>query len=801
MFQFFLNPWMLAGLLGIGLPLIAHLLSRRRFDVVEWGAMQFLNPSRKTRRRLRLEELLLLLLRTGLITAIVLSVTRPWIPGGWLSGFRSSGSRTVVLVIDGSNSMSRADGVSSLHQNALRRATEFLQTLNGDDSVAVVDARDQPNAIISAPLKDLKVVADEIRKIPAPAGSFAVLSALEKALAILGRSSAASREIVVFTDGQGNNWKTQQESDWTRFDDLLKFPAVRPGVWVVDVGTAAGPVRGNVAVGKIQLSREMTVPGFPLRIQATISNSSDTEVSLPVRLLLDGQSLAGQQRKISVPSGSETQLEFDYTLRTQGSHVLSVEAVTTDDAWTVDDIGHVAVHVAKSLPILLINGTASTAPADRDTFFAELAFSSSQEGVPWVAARVLDAAEVQPEDFKSVAAVICCNVSRLSPSVSAALEQFAAKGSGVMISSGPGNTTEAFKSCFVQSGLISSVEAGRIREAGPAATDLVRVAPLSIQPGWLERFRSDPSRSFLKASFQQWTLFRITPQAAETGSPLLKKSDDSADAATREKSFAGTGSNPSTGAAAAQKPVVLAQLASGDPLILEMQHGKGLVLLMTTTLDRQWNDLPSRSDFVPFLHEAVFHIASARSHRNVDFGESLVMQISAGTETDAVSADSANKPAVASGDPDAGLVQALSSEDFQFRFVFPDGREQLVAAAEGDIERTGILSGAAIPGIYRGSLLHRQEVVAEDVFVVNYDHSEDRYLSLTQDDVARLATNDRVRFTRSLEELTERMYGNESVTELWAVLLILFLLFLVAELCLTRRVILRGYGGEALSQN
>ncbi|MFN9719677.1 MAG: BatA domain-containing protein, partial [Planctomycetota bacterium] len=113
MFQFLTNPWLLFGLFGIALPVVAHLLSRRRFDIVEWGAMQFLNPSRKTRRRLKLEEMLLLLLRIGLICLLVFAVARPIVPSGWFGGFRSAGSRTVVLVIDGSNSMSRSDGVST----------------------------------------------------------------------------------------------------------------------------------------------------------------------------------------------------------------------------------------------------------------------------------------------------------------------------------------------------------------------------------------------------------------------------------------------------------------------------------------------------------------------------------------------------------------------------------------------------------------------------------------------------------------------------------------------------------------
>ncbi|MGE4001441.1 MAG: BatA domain-containing protein, partial [Planctomycetaceae bacterium] len=63
----FLNAVMLLGLAGAALPVLVHLLSRRNYDVVAWGAMQFLELGRRTRRRIRLEELLLLLLRIGLM--------------------------------------------------------------------------------------------------------------------------------------------------------------------------------------------------------------------------------------------------------------------------------------------------------------------------------------------------------------------------------------------------------------------------------------------------------------------------------------------------------------------------------------------------------------------------------------------------------------------------------------------------------------------------------------------------------------------------------------------------------------
>ena len=89
MLQFFMNPLMLIGLAGVALPVLAHLLSRRKFDVVNWGAMQFLNPSRKTRQKMRLEELLLLLVRIGIIALLGFALARhslaeeaqaPWHP-------------------------------------------------------------------------------------------------------------------------------------------------------------------------------------------------------------------------------------------------------------------------------------------------------------------------------------------------------------------------------------------------------------------------------------------------------------------------------------------------------------------------------------------------------------------------------------------------------------------------------------------------------------------------------------------------------------------------------------------------
>ena len=60
-----MHPEMLAlGALAISVPIIIHLLNRRRFKEVDWAAMEFLlDAEQKNKKRVRLEHWILLLLR------------------------------------------------------------------------------------------------------------------------------------------------------------------------------------------------------------------------------------------------------------------------------------------------------------------------------------------------------------------------------------------------------------------------------------------------------------------------------------------------------------------------------------------------------------------------------------------------------------------------------------------------------------------------------------------------------------------------------------------------------------------
>ena len=102
------NSALLWGTLLFVVPLIIHLLNRRRYKVMRWAAQDFLLQAfQQTRRRLTLESLLLLLLRCLLIILLALALARPFVPSSNPLAIFTPSQRSVVLVVDTSYSMTR----------------------------------------------------------------------------------------------------------------------------------------------------------------------------------------------------------------------------------------------------------------------------------------------------------------------------------------------------------------------------------------------------------------------------------------------------------------------------------------------------------------------------------------------------------------------------------------------------------------------------------------------------------------------------------------------------------------------
>jgi hypothetical protein len=230
--------------------------------------------------------------------------------------------------------------------------------------------------------------------------------------------------------------------------------------------------------------------------------------------------------------------------------------------------------------------------------------------------------------------------------------------------------------------------------------------------------------------------------------------------------------------------IVAARLDTEDPLLISRRFGRGAVVLMTSAVDADWSTLPAKPDFVPLLHEIVFHLASGRAARNVDVGTPLVLPV----------------------------PQEFRVDEYAF---YGPGDTQFDAQPGGDELRPLVrLNDTRLPGIYElrphsTTKAHGQRPVgqaqrpvgqaqppveiARETFVVNFDRGESDLTSLNEAERGQLEAGNRMQFIATQQQLREQMFADNSRTEFWQMLLFVFLGILVIEVVMTRRLVQGGH--------
>lgn len=139
----FLNPALLLGLIAAAIPILLHLLNLRRLRTIEFSTLTFLKELQRTRiRRLKIRQLLLMVLRTLLVMLLVLAFARPTLKGSIMGSIGSHGKTTIVLLIDDSFSMTASDQQGELLKQAKQTALAIVGLLKEGDEVSLVKFSD-----------------------------------------------------------------------------------------------------------------------------------------------------------------------------------------------------------------------------------------------------------------------------------------------------------------------------------------------------------------------------------------------------------------------------------------------------------------------------------------------------------------------------------------------------------------------------------------------------------------------------------------------------------------------------------
>jgi hypothetical protein len=790
---------MLIGLTAVAIPPIIHLLNRRRYDVVDWGAMQFLKIGEVTRRRLMLEELLLMLLRMGLIAVLVLGLAAPALTEpvlNWWAGVTGTSPTQVkgarpnydfVLIFDGSASMSYSpnDDGQTLHDAAKKWAMDFVGDLIPGDRVAVLRAGQQVTELQAEPSLDLERVRDKISTVPPPEGGVDWPAAVERAAALLAKNKRPERAVILLSDGQRYGWANPETRDrWTLLAGKLglKKPDARglPALYYINLDperkdTDEPP---NWALGPLEVSKPVVPLGQEVRFRCTLELRGQKEDYHPpyrLSLWIDGKA-AGElkpPRRAKVDHGRvkvpfEFRHRFDAEHYRAGSHLIAVqlevdpppdkrpEGYVVRDRIPADNRREFSLEVLESLPVLIVDGDPDPRPPHRGSDFLRIALTPRPErekdAVSAVQARVVSIDEFNAAQLLG---------PRPAPEgVAAPADREAGRPRVLILSNVAKLSSEQQQAVdqFLADGGGVLVTLGDRVQAGPYNDELFRAGR-----GWL------PAKLVGIEGDEEDLKKALRPGPSTHPAltiPLTLSGADLADARFPRWWKIAPPSREEPG-------LVVAPLRSAleeHPFLVERPYRAGRVLLCAVPLDSSWNaNVTDLQSFVPLAHELVYYLARARSAEyNLAAGQPLRWRLD-------------------SGAPQAGFTMQPPG-DKKPRPLTTDQPDDTSLPARIDPQPRGALlvyEKTRETGVYRLGTPEGQTVN----YVVQPDDKESDLTPCSADDRDAVAgqigvkyEDDRARMIAALTPTGQRM-------EVWWWFLIGIVLLLCAEVWMTRRMV------------
>ena len=218
-----LQPWVLAALPAVLLPVIIHLINQRRHRSVPWGAMMFLVSARRMHKGMaRLRYVLIMLLRMLAIGLLLFAAGRP-LASGRLGGMGLSRPDATVVILDRSASMEAQDLVTgeSRRSTALGKLADLLEQRGFGSQLVLIDsATEEPQELEEpASLLDLPQTGGTATSADVPA-------LLESALAVLDAGEAGRADVWICSDLAENDW----DANGGRWASLRQSFAALPGV-------------------------------------------------------------------------------------------------------------------------------------------------------------------------------------------------------------------------------------------------------------------------------------------------------------------------------------------------------------------------------------------------------------------------------------------------------------------------------------------------------------------------------------------------------------------------------------------
>lgn len=413
----FLNPLVLFGLAAASIPVLLHLLNLRKLKIIEFSTLAFLKELQKTKiRKLKLKQILLLILRTLLIIFIVFAFARPTLQQSFGS-FGAHAKTSVVIVVDNSFSMDISDERGVRLKQAKDAAQSIIGALQDGDEVSLILMANLDDKRFFEFTRNFSLLKEEVNKIPISYTVAKLESGLRLASTILSQSKNINKEVYVITDAQKNIIDEEVKDSLKLFTPSVMLYAVPIGL-----GSVAG--ERNLSVDSLNVLTRIFETEKPVEVEGRIRNSGrDDAKGVIVSLKFNGDRVA--QRAVDIPAGETRVLSLSANPHNRG--IVRAEIEVEGDALEADNHRYFGFVIPDAPKIALVG-------SNSDTKFLNLALLPENQNS---GALVLLATEqLSGVNLAEFSTIFLVNIPQFSQTESSRLQNYVQNGGSIFVFAG-----------------------------------------------------------------------------------------------------------------------------------------------------------------------------------------------------------------------------------------------------------------------------------------------------------------------------------------------------------------------------
>jgi hypothetical protein len=601
----FIHAGLAAGAALAALPVILHLFMRQTPKHVIFPALRLIRERQKrSRKKLRIRNWLLLLARMAVISLMALALARPRIYSQTSLGDQEVPT-ALGLVFDTSLSMGYRERDKTRLDEAKERAFDILKKTPDSSQVFVVDSAEPGVPIGLSPAAARK----RIEGLTLRATSYPLNTALGLVYSAVADSERPRHEVYVLTDLARSAWDRN-----SKIDGLDKIQKVKTGVATYVLKLTPEEIR-DVAIVEAEPTSRVVSAGDSVEIQVKLRSRGPATTRL-VELFFnaDGDETTAKeqgstkkeikkgQQQVQIQPNGESECRFLLPKLPAGSdlHQGHVHIGGGTDPLVADDDRYFTFKVQPAPKVLLVSDLAI------DSEFVALAIDPNPTGSEAGTPRFCHAERLTTEQFESrsdevmkdCACIFLLNVERLGETTWERLNRYVHDGGGLVVGLGHRPTPANYNGQAASQLLPATL--GQRQDPKPLMTNFGKVTDYTHP--LFRRFgkEMDPVLSQVPV-YHYWS---------------ITKPEDSR---------------------------VLMEFADSHPALVERTfHGPkaGRVLLWTTPLSRRsdrdlnpdfaWNEFPL-PDYWPFyaiMLQTVPYLAGTSSERlTEEAGEDVVLPV------------------------------------------------------------------------------------------------------------------------------------------------------------------------------